>query len=156
VTATTLTVTGGSDYTLANTAIGSVYISKAASPVDFPGWFNYVPTIVGFSANPTNMSHSFSMQGKLTTVQWAHNTAGTSNATTYTISLPVTSATMTNASWGAKLYFAENNGVVLQSAIGRILSAATVIDLYQDSNFAVWTAAGNKRSLGEITYWAAG
>lgn len=37
---TLLTVTGGSDYTLTNTAITDFYYSKAASPLGFPQWFN--------------------------------------------------------------------------------------------------------------------
>lgn len=43
---TLLTVTGGSDYTVANAAISGIYISKAVSPVGFPQWFAYAPTPV--------------------------------------------------------------------------------------------------------------
>ena len=45
--ATTVTVTGGSDYSLANAAISSPAFSKAASPAGFPDWFNWVPTASG-------------------------------------------------------------------------------------------------------------
>lgn len=40
---TVLTVTGGSDYTVANAAITLPYYSKASSPVGFPQWFTYTP-----------------------------------------------------------------------------------------------------------------
>jgi len=43
---TLLTVTGGSDYTVATpTAITDVYYSHAANPIGFPHWFNYLATL---------------------------------------------------------------------------------------------------------------
>jgi len=42
---TTVTVTGGSDYTLANAAITANYYSKAATPAGFPQWLNYTAVV---------------------------------------------------------------------------------------------------------------
>lgn len=39
-----LTVTGGTDYTVANEAITDIYVSKMASPVGFPARFTWSPT----------------------------------------------------------------------------------------------------------------
>jgi len=44
-TNTTVTVTGGTDYTIANAAITSPYYSYEASPVGYPGTFAYTPTV---------------------------------------------------------------------------------------------------------------
>ncbi len=44
VTSTVLTVTGGSDYSVANATITDNYYSKADTPVGFPQWFNWTPT----------------------------------------------------------------------------------------------------------------
>lgn len=44
---TTVTVTGGTDYTLANAAISANYFSKAVNPLGFPTYFNYTPTYQG-------------------------------------------------------------------------------------------------------------
>lgn len=41
---TLLTVTGGSDYSVANAAITSPYISRIERPFGWPGWFNYACT----------------------------------------------------------------------------------------------------------------
>ena len=41
---TTVTVTGGTDYALANAAITNPYYSHEASPQGFPTWFSYTPT----------------------------------------------------------------------------------------------------------------
>lgn len=38
-----LTVTGGTDYTVANAGITDMYYSKSASPIGFPDFFNYTP-----------------------------------------------------------------------------------------------------------------
>lgn len=45
VAATTLTVTGGSDYTVADAAITDMWYSYFESPLGFPGYFNYLPTV---------------------------------------------------------------------------------------------------------------
>ena len=42
---TTVNVTGGSDYVLANAAISSPNFSHAASPDRFPDWLNWSPTV---------------------------------------------------------------------------------------------------------------
>lgn len=41
---TTVTITGGSDYSLANAAITNPYYSYQVSPQGYPTWFDYVPT----------------------------------------------------------------------------------------------------------------
>src|SRR3990167_4698125 len=45
VSATVLTVTGGTDYTVANAAINENYYSHAETPIGFPGYFAYTPTV---------------------------------------------------------------------------------------------------------------
>ncbi len=42
---TTVTVTGGSDYALADAAITANYYSYMETPQGFPDWFNWTPTI---------------------------------------------------------------------------------------------------------------
>jgi hypothetical protein len=44
---TTVTVTGGSDYSLTNAAITSPYYSYTANPQGFPHWFAYTSTLNG-------------------------------------------------------------------------------------------------------------
>jgi len=65
---TTITVTGGTDYTLANAAITSPYFSKAATPQGFPDWFNYTPTMTSGDGNASigngTIVGRFSIDGK--------------------------------------------------------------------------------------------
>jgi hypothetical protein len=40
---TTITITGGSDYSLVNTKIDNPCFSRVENPFGFPDWFNYIP-----------------------------------------------------------------------------------------------------------------
>lgn len=68
---TTVTISGGVDYTLANAAISDNYYSRVQSPSGFPDWFEYTPTFssAGTSASLGNgtLSGIFRMDGKLVT-----------------------------------------------------------------------------------------
>jgi hypothetical protein len=62
-------------------------------------WSNWSPTLTGFSANPTNSVYRYIQYGKTVFIAINQGTNGTSNAATFTISLPVTAATITNMQW---------------------------------------------------------
>lgn len=62
VSGTTVTVTGGTDYTLANAAITLPFYSKITSPTGFPQWFAYTPTITAASGSFTSVSASSRFQ----------------------------------------------------------------------------------------------
>jgi len=64
VSGTTITVTGGSDYTLANAAITSPYFSNAATPTGFPQVFNWTPTFNNLTVGSATLIGRFSMNGK--------------------------------------------------------------------------------------------
>jgi hypothetical protein len=51
---TLLTVTGGTDYTVANSAISNNYYSHAQNPMGFPAYFNYTPTVTAASGAITS------------------------------------------------------------------------------------------------------
>lgn len=82
---TTVTISGGIDYTFANAAVSSNFHSYAASPQGYPGWFNWTPGYTGFSANPTLREAKFAVVGRAANVAYADNGNGTSNATGFTI-----------------------------------------------------------------------
>jgi hypothetical protein len=85
---TTVTITGGTDYTLANAAITSPFYSYVVNPQGWPSWFNYTATVTGFTGAVTQ-SLRFAVVGRTV---WFNviNVSGTSNATGFTISLPIT------------------------------------------------------------------
>lgn len=108
---TTITVTGGSNYSLANAAITNPFRSYMATPQLFPHWMNWTPTVTGYSSVPTNAVYRFSIDGRKVYISVREVTSGISNATSITISLPVTAATITNQLWMYPAAY-ENNGVV--------------------------------------------
>lgn len=97
VTATVLTITGGTTYTLANAAITSPYFSHKASPVGFPAAFAYTPTL-SCSGSMTYGSTSitfarFSVIGRLCRLylEFTGTTGGTAS-TDIIATLPITQA----------------------------------------------------------------
>jgi hypothetical protein len=93
---TTVTITGGSDYTLASAAITSPNFSYMASPQGFPQWFNCVPILSqGASSNiakTVNLAY-FAMKGREVTFHFNFNITGTGTAgSNIAVSLPITAA----------------------------------------------------------------
>jgi len=146
---TTVTLAGNS---VLNAPIGAVWVSYAVQPQGWPGWFDWTPaSYTGWSSLPTGV-YRFAVVGRC--VQWYISmSAGTSNATSAQIGLPITAATVTNQYWGAPNAYALDNGSVLTVASRwSIASAGTVIDFYKDMASAVWTASGTKRVYAEGWY----
>ena len=91
---TVLTITGGTDYTLANAAITDNYYSKATSPVGFPGWFAYTPSLsangsMTYTSTTVNLAR-FKMDGNMVTLVVNHTgTVGGTPNTTISATLPV-------------------------------------------------------------------
>ena len=93
VASTTVTLNGGTDYTVANSTITDLEWSRADRPFGFPDWFAYTPTL-GVGGTMTYSSTSvtlarFSMKGKLVNVQVSiTGTTGGSAHTDLTLTLP--------------------------------------------------------------------
>ena len=94
VSGTTITVTGGTDYTVANAAITAPYYSNAATPFGFPQWFNYTPTYTNFTLGNGTVVASFQQLGKTIHTKFLITLGSTSSVTGggVAISLPVTSS----------------------------------------------------------------
>lgn len=89
---TTVTVTGGSDYSLANATITSPYFSKIENPQGFPQRFSYTPVLSAGSGSLTTASASgtFSISGKkaFVIVSISITTKGTATGVLY-FTIPV-------------------------------------------------------------------
>lgn len=109
----------------------------------------WVPTFTGFSVVPSSVTARYLVQGKSCTCYLA-SSAGTSNATTFTITLPF------NAKNGSQ-YFANimvtNNGVATTTP-GLLVTRASsnIADLYLNTSAAAWTASASKNARFVITY----
>lgn len=154
VAATLLTVLVNSDYTVANAAITDVAYSYAESPFGWPVYFNFVPTLTGFSADPTTTVYRYKPSSGSMRIDIRQTANGTSNATTFTMTLPATAATVTNMVWiSADASVVDNSAGVTTPGAIFVSSAGTVMNIYTNQQAAGWTSSGGKRlAIGNITY----
>lgn len=142
---TTITIAVNTDYTIANEAITNFWVSRLSLPYGFPTRFNWTPTLTGFSADPTNTVYQYYIQNKTCIVDVRQATQGTSNTTGFTITVPITATTVTNAVWGIVCWQAFNNSNELSPpARAFVSSAGTTIQLQSSTASGVWTAANGK------------
>jgi hypothetical protein len=86
ISGTTVTITGGSDYTLANAAITTPFISNAFVAAGFPKTFAWTPTVIGWSST-TVAQYRFRLQaGRVTLYIYV---TGVSNSGSTSITLPI-------------------------------------------------------------------
>ncbi len=93
ISGTTVTITGGTDYSLVNAAITLPFYSHELTPTEFPGQFNYTPTWTNFTVGNGTLNYSnFSIVAKEISFKFKFTLGTTSSASgTIFYSLPVTS-----------------------------------------------------------------
>ena len=149
-TDTTVTITGGSDYTLASATISGQAYSYATAPQGFPQWFNFTPTLyTGWSALPTG-TYIFKIIGRIC-IYLIDMSAGTSNGTSAELSIPVVANKSMNK--GGVNGYAVDNGSPLTVAT-RWIIAGTDNKVVFYTNMAVgnWTNINTKRIRSLIMY----
>jgi len=123
-------------------------ISLAECPPEFRYWFGYIPTITGYSALPADTVYRFCVSGRKMTVVIREGADGTSNATTLTMTAPVTSANITNAAWGAPARVTNNSTPSTTFGVGLITANSNIITFSTNALTATaWTASGGKRII---------
>jgi hypothetical protein len=110
-TNTTITVTGGSTYTLANAAITSPYYSYASTPQGFPQFLAYTPTWSNVTIGSATVFAQFTMIGKLVWVKLSVVFASNSSISgTIGFSLPIPGDTDISNNIMIGTNYAENAG----------------------------------------------
>lgn len=115
-------------------------------------WKPYTPTFGGFSVNPTYTAKYF-LVAKLCVVDIFMSAAGTSNATTFTVTAPFASATIAGKYWGTVWWTGIDNGAVL-AVPGRVIiqSASNVMTVMKDMALGAWTNANGKLADFTLIY----
>lgn len=141
-TNTTVNIIVNTDYTIANAAITSPFYSYEEGPQAFPGWFTYAPTRTGWSSSTGTAQYN--VQGRTVTVFTTENFGGTSNATTKTITLPVTAAAMggTDRSWLSGPVQDNTSWQTLPGHIRLESTDLTLVKLGKTAHVAAWTGSG--------------
>lgn len=126
VSGATITVNGGTDYTVANAAITAPYFSNAATPFGFPHWFAYTPTWTNLTVGSATQSFRFKITGKQVHVYGyialSSSTVGTSPMFTTPTNLSSSYPIATNASpLGSAIY----NDIGTQQYSGAVWTYST-------------------------------
>jgi len=141
---TTVTVTGGSDYTLANAAIGSPRYSYAACPSNFPARFSHTPATVGWAATPT-IDCDFTIVGRRLIYYFCVD--GTSNADTASLTLPVAASVAVRGALSAT----RDSGI--WSGAGtycKVEAGSSTLKFYIEGLEAAWAVSDLKTVVGSV------
>lgn len=133
---TTVTITGGTDYTLANAAITAPFYSYQVNPQGYPGWFAYTTTYGGgWSADPATTTARFGINGKTCTVVINSTGPGTGTGTpaSKTWTLPI--APLNNT---AVMVTGDSGGTTL-NVIHVLASGTTEVNVYKNP-YSAWSA----------------
>lgn len=139
-------------------ALASIILAASIAHADQTNWGNenvwktWTPVFTGFSVDPPVNAARYMQIGKLVTAR-VQVSDGTSNANTYTITLPVA------ASSTAKQYFAIGplfNNAITPTTPGMLVTrtGSTTADLFLDMSSAVWSVSGGQHANFTITYEA--
>jgi hypothetical protein len=135
---TTVTITGGTDYTLANSAITANYHSYEENPQGYPGWFSFDAAITGFGGTPSKAT-AFSVSGRVCTLSFWVN--GTSNSTSLDFTAPITSINTIGF-----IFQATDSGTIQTVAgYGQIDFNSTSGHCYKALDQSGWTSSGTKQ-----------
>ena len=155
---TVLTVTGGSDYTVHDSAISNIYVSRADRPFGFPVVFSYTPVVTapgGTAPTFATATGKFSMgNGRVFVSIYLVNTSGgTAGATAVPVfvSVPVTVPEAGNMCGTGVCYSA---GVLLQGVWCRGTDKTFYMhDAGMNNIFASHFSNANRQIVVNVTYY---
>jgi hypothetical protein len=155
-TVTTVYLIPTPDYTFNGSAITRPFTSRIAYPDGWPVWFNWNPTLTGWSAAPTTKSYRYQVNGRQVTATFAQTTGGTSNGTVAYATLPIPMANSPSRWWGGANNFAYDNGALItvatRWALPSVPGGTNCVDFYTNMGLGGWTATGSKWISAVITY----
>ena len=148
---TTVNITGGTDYTLANAAITLPFYSYVDNPQGWPGFFNFTPgSIVGWTAATVSKA-TFSVVGTLCFLDV--RVTGTSNSIAVTLNSEIAGATTADGTGQllGPVIYTDNS--ISGTTPGRwlIASGSNAMTAAKDFAGAAWTNSGTKTVA--ITGW---
>lgn len=149
---TTITVIENDDYDIDNEAITAPYYSRTNNPASFPTKFEWSTTWGGFSADPTSTLY-FSTQGRRIFIYMEGGlgaTAGTSNATSTTMTLPI-APSLTDLSY-AHMRVQDNGSATNNTGAVWLNGVNTTVSLYPNLVGGLWTGSGAKNIIGNFDY----
>lgn len=149
---TTVTVQGGTDYTLVSAAISANYHSYEMSPQGWPGWFNFNAAVGGWAGTPTVFA-KFHVSGKVCHIMFYADGSGAnaSNSSSANAQAPFLISD-TNEFVGLIAYAIDNStGITIPGLISQS-SGGAQLDFFHTMTGGGWTPSGWKRVLCNFFY----
>ena len=140
---TTVTIAVNSNYVVTNAAISATYYSYA-NPPDYPDYFDFVTTFTGFTATVPVVVYHYAIIGHTCMISISTASQGTSNATTFTATMPVTSKNVANYWQYGTAPFAYDNTAVINTAVCWTSPGSNILYIYKSAASAAWTTSGSK------------
>lgn len=143
---------GVSQHLIAGQATFGNVVGTKISMSDW-NWKPFTPTFTGFSVIPTGFTSRYCQIGKLVVWSYAPVTQGTSNAVTFTMSIPVTAASFTYVPANTRV---KDNGVWQDSpGLGGIgIASANTLSIFKTLSGADFTNSGGKDVAFVLMYEA--
>lgn len=135
--------------TLLDEDISNACYSYVDSPSGFPHWFDWTPTLDGFSSDPTGCDYRFRIGGGTCFLHVYQANAGTSDANNFTITAPVLSSYI---SQNALAYYEDNGTLVAGQGYVEINGSTNILKIACASGLTGWTTSGDKKACFHISY----
>jgi hypothetical protein len=133
------TLSAGAGYTWSVPTFTAINLINR--PIYETRWLTWAPGFTGFSSNPTVGLATYKIVSTMVYINYVHGAAGTSNATTFTITnLPVSAV---NVGFASIVAYGLDNSANLPYPI-RVDIGSTALTLYTTPNGGAWTNSGTK------------
>lgn len=128
-------------------------INLVNKPMNATRWLTWSPVFGGFSANPSGGIYRYKIYDDRITVAVEQPNAGTSNATSFTITAPITSATVASMIWWSPISRGTDNAAALTTKDQANMGSATqTISLAKASSSSGWTSSSTKSARFMLDY----
>lgn len=128
----------------------SIGDGSASQIIHMGDWKTWTPVFAGFSTDPSSVIARYTQTGKMVTV-WVSMANGTSNATTFTITLPFAAASE-GRQYHSLAQVVDNGAFGSVPGLLKTIVSSITADLFQDAAQTAWTNAGGKRANFSLTY----
>ena len=148
---TTTTVDGNVTFDRTNEDL-SIGDGTASQIVHIGAWKTWTPVFTGFSTDPTVTDARYTVVGKMVTVRLQTGN-GTSNATTFTITLPI-AAQSSGKQYCTIAQVTDNGSFKTTPGLLRTNANSTTADIFinSDQGGTAWQNTGGKKANFVITY----
>ena len=125
--------------------ITNIYLSRMEKPKGFPNSFTYALGFGGFSVNPSNCVHMFYIVNGVCYLDIYEDTNGTSNSSSFTITLPIQAKNVPGMKWSAPAFIVDNTASPSIPGFALIVSNANSMSIYLNYSGQTFTPSGGKR-----------